>query len=125
MASFAATLNEFQRRSGRSQRAVALAADLDPGRYSRLLSGERQPASREQVLGLAQALRLEPPDTDRLVAAARFLPPSLETVGVDDPAILALLAALTDPALDAPTRQALRRTVIDIAEHWRPARAGR
>jgi hypothetical protein len=125
MASFAATLNEFQRRSGRSQRAVALAADLDPGRYSRLLSGERQPASREQVLGLAQALRLVPADTDRLVAAAGFLPPSLETVGVDDPAILALLAALTDPALDEPARQALRRAVIDIAQHWSPIRSAR
>ena len=123
MASFAATLNEFQRRSGRSQRAVALAAGLDPGRYSRLLSGERQPASREQVLDLAQALRLGPPDIDRLAAAAGFLPPSLETVGVDDPAILALLAALTDPTLDAPARQALRRTVIDIAEHWQPVRS--
>lgn len=118
MTAFARVLNELQRRCGRSQRSIALAAELDPGRYSRLLSGERPPASREQVLALAAALALAAPDTDRLVAAAGFLPPRLEQIGVDDPALLALLAALTNPALGAPARDALRRTIVTIAEHW-------
>ncbi len=118
MSAFAAALNDYQQRSGRSQRTVARAADLDPGRYSRLLSGTHAPASREQVIALAAALRLSPRETDHLVAAAGFLPPGLEAVGVHDPAVAALIAALTAPELDEPARDALRRTVIDIAAHW-------
>ena len=118
MSAFAAVLNDYQRRSGRSQRTVARAADLDPGRYSRLLSGTHAPASREQVIALAAALGLSPRETDHLVAAAGFLPPGLEAVGVHDPAVAALIEALTAPELDEPARDALRRTVIDIAAHW-------
>jgi hypothetical protein len=118
MSSFATVLSALQRRSRRSQRSVALAAELDPGRYSRLLSGERQPASREQVLALAAALALDRRDTDHLVAAAGYLPPSLEQIGVDDPAVLAVLAVLTDPGLSEPARQAFRQTVVAIASHW-------
>ena len=115
---FALVLHDYQRRSGRSQRAVALAADLDPGRYSRLLSGERAPVSREQVLALAEALGLEPRDSDQLVAAAGFLPPRLERIGLDDPALEAVVEALLDPALDDEARQALRRALVAIATHW-------
>lgn len=118
MSSFATVLSALQRRSKRSQRAVALAAALDPGRYSRLLSGQRQPASREQVLALAAALALDRHDTDQLVAAAGYLPPSLEQVGLDDPAVRALLDVLTDPELSEPARRAFRQTIIAIAGHW-------
>jgi hypothetical protein len=118
MRSFADVLSDYQRRAGRSQRAVALAADLDPGRYSRLLSGEREPASRAQVIALAEALGLTRRETDHLTAAAGFLPPGLERAGVDDPAIAALIDALIDPALDEPARAALRRTVAELAAHW-------
>jgi transcriptional regulator with XRE-family HTH domain len=116
--SFVAVLSEYQRRSGRSQRVVALAAGLDPGRYSRLLSGDRPPATREQVLTLAAALGLDRRATDRLVAAAGFLPPGLEQAGVDDPAVAALLDALLTPDLDEPARAALRQAVAEIAAHW-------
>ena len=122
--SFAAVLSEYQRRSRRSQRSVALAADLDPGRYSRLLSGERAPASREQIIALASALGLGQRETDHLVAAAGFLPPGLERVGADDPAIAALTAALAEPTLDDGAREALRRTVIELAAHWHTRRRG-
>jgi hypothetical protein len=33
------------------------------------------------------------------------------------------LAALTDPMLDSAARQALRRVVIDVAEHWQARRS--
>ena len=122
MSAFAAVLNDYQRRSGRSQRTVARAADLDPARYSRLLRGTHAPASREQVIALAAALGLSPRETDHLVAAAGFLPPGLEAVGVHDPAIAALVEALTAPELDESARDALRRTVVDIAAHWQTRR---
>jgi hypothetical protein len=115
-------LSAYQRRSGRSQRTVAKAADLDPGRYSRLLSGERAPASREQVIALAAALRLSRREADHLVGAAGFLPPGLEAVGIDDPAIAALIEALTSTALDESARVALRRTVAELAAHWHARR---
>lgn len=115
---FANLLQDFQRHAGRSQRLVAQAAGLDPGRYSRLLSGERLPASREQVLALADALDLGSAEADRLTAAAGFLPPSIATVGIDDPALTALLAALTRPSLSLPARQALRRTIAELAGYW-------
>jgi hypothetical protein len=124
MSSFATVLREYQRRSGRSQRVVAITADLDPGRYSRLLRGEREPASREQVILLAAALGLNRRATDHLVAAAGFLPPGLERVGADDPALAALIEALTDPALDEAARDALRRTVVELAAHWQKRRPG-
>lgn len=122
MASFATVLGDFQRRCGLSQRAVALAAGLDPGRYSRLLAGERAPAAREQVIALATALGLGGRDADHLVAAAGFLPPGLERIGIDDPAVAALIEALGAPELDAPARAALRRTVVDLAAHWQTRR---
>lgn len=120
---FATVLSDYQRRAGRSQRTVARAADLDPGRYSRLLSGERLPAAREQVVALAAALRLSRRETDHLVGAAGFLPPGLEAAGVDDPAVAALIEALTAPELDEPARQALRRTISEIAAHWSRGRS--
>jgi hypothetical protein len=124
MASFAAVLSDYQRRSGLSQRSVALAAQLDPGRYSRLLVGARPPASREQVIALAAALRLTGRDADRLVAAAGFLPPGLERIGPDDPAVAALIEALSASELDEPARAALRRTVVELAAHWQNRRRG-
>lgn len=119
MTAFADLLGDLQRRAGRSQRAVAQAAGLDPGRYSRILSGASAPTSREQVVALASGLGLDATDTDRLVAAAGYLPPSLEPASMDDPALAALLTALRRPSLDAASRQALRDTIIAIAEHWR------
>jgi transcriptional regulator with XRE-family HTH domain len=119
MTAFTTLLGDLQRQSGRSQRAVAQAAGLDPGRYSRILSGAAVPASREQVQAIASGLGLGAVDTDRLVAAAGYLPPSLEPTSVDDPALAALLTALRRPTLDEASRQALRQTIIAIAEHWR------
>lgn len=119
---FSLLLRGFQRRSGRSQRMVALTAQLDPARYSRLLSGERAPASREQVIALALALRLSQTETDRLAAAAGYLPPGLGAPAYDDPAVVALVDALNDSSLDDSARETLRRVVIDLAAHWHTRR---
>ena len=70
---FGRLLRAYRRREGLSQTALATRAQLGNSHVSRLESGDRQP-SRDTVLALAQALRLNDQQYDRLLVAAGLAP---------------------------------------------------
>lgn len=113
-ASFALLLQEFQARWP-AQRAVARRAGLDHARYNRLLRGAVEPASRDQVLAIARALELSAPETDVLVAAAGFLPPSVPPRLLGNAALRSLLLALRHPSVPDADREELVAHVDHVA----------
>ncbi|MBI3969342.1 MAG: helix-turn-helix domain-containing protein [Chloroflexi bacterium] len=115
--SFGELLRELQRRSERSQRAVALAAGIDPGWYSRLLRGEVAPASRAQIIALATVLAAVAAEIDALLAAAGYLPGSLEAIRLDDPALVAVMSVL-GANLAPDDLAAYRQVVAEISKRW-------
>ncbi len=72
MQTFPEVLADYRKRSGLSQSDIARRAGLSASYVNRLESGDRQPNSRDLVLGLAKALSLSPDDTDRLLLSARY-----------------------------------------------------
>ncbi len=69
---FGATLARYRSTSCISQSALGRAAGCSATMVSRMESGERWPA-RETVTTLADALRLDDDDRDRLFASAGFI----------------------------------------------------
>ena len=66
---------------------------------------------------LATGLRLSPDDTDRLLAAAGFVPAVILRLGAGDPTILRLAQALSDNRVSPDERQRLRQ-VVEAAARW-------
>jgi hypothetical protein len=113
---FAALLQLFQERWP-AQRAIARQAGVDHARYNRLVRGDVAPANRQQVLAIAGALRLNPLETDQLVAAAGYLPPSLSRGSISDPTLRAVLAVLRHPSLPNDERDAFQ-SHVEQAARW-------
>ncbi len=116
MDSFSSLLQLFQARWP-AQRGIARKAGIDHARYNRLVRGDVAPASREQVLAIAAALLLTADETDRLVAAAGYLPPSLPPHVLADPAIRSVLDIVLHPSIPEDERVAFRLHV-EQAAHW-------
>lgn len=113
---FALLLREFQARWP-AQRPMARRAGIDHARYNRLIRGEVEPAGRDQVLDIARALELSARETDVLVAAAGFLPPSLSPRLLGNAAVHSLLRALDHPAIPDDDRAELA-SHVDQAVRW-------
>jgi len=108
---FAELLSGYLERPGVKQSEVAERAGIDPGTITKLKKG--QGTTRETVIRLARALQLSARETDLLVAAAQYLPPSLAEA--DDEALeltLELCRLLTGPVLPAEERQTVRRFLV-------------
>ena len=116
--SFGETLRRFRVAKGWSQAAVAALAGMDRSYVNRLEAGERGAPAQPAVEALAAALELEPQEADQLFVAAGLLPQSLRALGPADPTITLLAQRLTDPALSAASRAALRATIGLILRHW-------
>lgn len=67
-------LSELIERDGRTLNGIALAACLDVGYLWRLRAGDRQRPSRDVLIRLGLALRLDPEEVDQLLVAAEFAP---------------------------------------------------
>ena len=121
---FGAVLRSLRTARGFSQAAVAARAGIDRSYVNRMEAGERGAPAGPAVEALIGALQLDPAEADRLTAAAGLLPRALRRLGPDDPTVLLLAERLTDPALSAGARAALRTTVEAVVRHWSSGGSG-
>jgi hypothetical protein len=73
----AQTLGAYLERDGRSLNRVAQAALIDVAYLWRLREGARRAPSRDLLIRLGLALRLEPEELDELLVAADYAPITL------------------------------------------------
>ncbi len=114
---FGTTLRELREQTALSQSALGRRAQVHASIVSRLESGDRTPSSPGLVEALARGLRLSPDDTDRLLAAAGFVPSVITRLGPGDPTLLLVAQVLTDSRVSDDERQRLR-AVIEAAARW-------
>lgn len=114
---FGTALRELREQSNLSQSALGRRTQVHASIVSRLESGDRTPSSPALVEALATGLRLSPDDTDRLLAAAGFVPAVILRLGAGDPTLLRLAQALSDNRVSPDERQRLRQ-VVEAAARW-------
>lgn len=117
-------LRSLRERAGLTQSALARQAGLNPSFVNRLESGQRG-ADRAVLDALIRALDLGPADADRFLVASLELPPeharrllagsrladAVIRLGVDDPTLERVAAALADERLTPAGRDSLRRAI--------------
>ena len=114
---FGSTLRELREQTDLSQSAIGRRAQVHASIVSRLESGDRTPSSPGLVEALARGLQLSPDDTDRLLAAAGFVPAVITRLGAGDPTLLLVAQVLTDSRVSDDERQRLR-DVVEAATRW-------
>lgn len=103
--------------TGVSQTALGHAAGVHASYVHRLESGERTPPTREAVLALARALQATPVERDRLLGTAGYLPLSLQTLGLADSTLSALIEVLTNHERSLAARTDFRAAGRSTAAH--------
>ena len=119
MESFGAVLQGYRQRTGLSQLALARVSGVHASIINRFERDERRPADREVIDQLATGLELTPPECDRLLAAASFLPSSIERLGAADPDLLLVADLLVDERIPIAEREEFRTLLRIIARRWR------
>lgn len=114
---FGALLRHYRTRQGLSQFYLAQLLNLTPSNISRWESGKRSPPDRDTTLGLADALDLEPRDTNLLLAAAGYM--QVEGGGIDfgDPLLRSLATTLAGDMPQAQ-RALFRRQLEELLSIW-------
>lgn len=122
-AEFGSLLRRKRTAAGLSQSALAKAAEISPSHLHRMEKGERNPPPADKVLRIADALRLSPAETDRLLVAAGYaprygsLPSSTARPGIS-PEVSALIYEVTNAILrvteDPDLTPAQREDVVHI-----------
>lgn len=107
---FGALLRSLRERQGVSQSKLAERAEFDHSYVSRLESGARMPA-REAVDRLGEALNLERPQLDGLLAAAGFLPRDVTSLLSNEPVIGEVLDLLQDETVPTEYRDNMREVL--------------
>jgi transcriptional regulator with XRE-family HTH domain len=107
---FAPLLREYRDRSRLSQSRLAEAAGFDHSYVSRLESGTRMP-TREAVIKLGEAMRLEESDRDALLAAAGFMPGRIESLLAGEPVLSEALRLLQNRSIPAEIRDDVRNMI--------------
>lgn len=115
---FGTALRFFRLRACHSQNSLAKVVGINASYINRLETGEREAPTREVVMALARALTLTIEETDRLVASAGQLPPSLQKLGPDDSTVAAVVAVLTNDRLSPECRADLRAVIETICIRW-------
>lgn len=105
---FPQMLQSLRDQRGLSKADLAKRTGCDPSTITRFEQGSRAP-DRETIIQLAESMVLPLIDRDRLLAAAGF-----RSVIWDDPMLIDLAQALTDPRLPEEAAAELR-TVIRMA----------
>lgn len=111
---FGVALRQLRAERCVSQSKLAERADYDHSAVSRWEAGTRTP-TRDAITRLAAALTLTPDDTDRLLAAAGFLPKDGVSLLTDEPEVARVLHLLADPAVPSVVRDAIRAQLAGIA----------
>ncbi len=119
MASFAELLKSYREQVRMSQRSLARTSHINPAIISRLESGDRLPSGPAQVLAITQALALDEPRANRLLASAGYWPKAILELGPQDETLLAIAGVLTDGVLSADVRNRFRQVVQLLADQWR------
>ena len=107
---FAPYLREMRDRGRLSQSRLAEAAGFDHSYVSRLESGSRMP-TRDAVLKLAGALKLDEHDRDGLLAAAGFMPGRIESLLAGEPVLSEALGFLQNRAVPVEVRDDVRNMI--------------
>lgn len=115
--SFGTVLRAYRQRARLSQSEVARRAGLDPSFVNRLESGQRS-AERPIAERLANALGIDPAETDRLLAAGGHLPRLFDRVGLQDPTLQIVVQILGDESLPTEERDDFREVIRLIGERW-------
>jgi transcriptional regulator with XRE-family HTH domain len=116
--SFGAMLRRCRQQTGLSQNALARLVSIDASYIHRLESGERDAPTRQVIEALARALLLTMAESDCLLFAAGYVPPSLRQLGPNDSTIAAVTRILTDDRLSSAARADFRAVVETIAARW-------
>lgn len=104
-AEFPTLLRALRDARGFSKAELAKRTGFDPSTMTRFEQGSRAP-DRQTVIQLAQAMVLPLTDCDRLLAAAGF-----RSVIWDDPMLVDLADALSDPLLPEDARVEMRSVI--------------
>jgi transcriptional regulator with XRE-family HTH domain len=119
METFGTVLAAYRTRQGLSQLGLAKISGVHASIINRFERDERQPADRDMIDRLAEALQLTPAEHDRLLAAGRFFPAPIERLGAADPDLLLLADILSDETIPASDREELRQVLRAVARRWR------
>ena len=76
-AELASVISTYLQRDGRSLNRIALASLMDVAYLWRLKEGDRRRPSRDVLIRLSLALRLDPKELDELLVAADYAPITL------------------------------------------------
>lgn len=117
---FGPLLRQYREAGGMTQLALARAVGVNSGYISRLEAGARVAPAADLVHALATALALPPGPTDRLLAAAGYLPPSLAQLDLADPTLRLVLRLLTDEQVPEPERAEFREIIRLVVHRWLP-----
>lgn len=117
---FGALLKSMRERRNVSQSKLAERADFDHSYVSRLESGARMP-TREAVDRLGDALGLERPQLDSMLAAAGFLPRDVSSLLSAEPVVGEVLDLLQDEAVPPEYRHNMRQVIHLLVQQARYA----
>lgn len=117
-AEFGTLLKSLREKRGVSQSKLAERAEFDHSYVSRLESGARMP-TREAVDRLGEALALDQPQLDALLAAAGFLPRDVTSLLSSEPVIGEVLDLLQDETFPTEYRDNIRQVLQLIAQQAR------
>lgn len=115
---FGVLLKSLREKRGISQTKLSERAEFDHSYVSRLESGARMP-TREAVDRLGEALNLEEPQLDSLLAAAGFLPRDIASLLSSEPVLGEILDVLQDEAVPSEYRDNLRQVLSLLAKQAR------
>ena len=115
---FGVLLKNLREKRGVSQSKLAERAEFDHSYVSRLESGARMP-TRDAVERLAEALKLEQPQLDSLLAAAGFLPRDITSLLTNEPVIGEVLDFLQNEEVPSEFRDNMRQVLQLLAKQAR------
>ena len=111
---FGALLKTSREKRSVSQSKLAERAGFDHSYVSRLESGARMP-TREAVDRLGEALMLDRPQLDSLLASAGFLPKDVSSLLTSEPVIGEVLDILQNEAVPSEYRENMRQVLHLLA----------
>jgi transcriptional regulator with XRE-family HTH domain len=119
---FAHLLKQYREQGRVSQSRLAELSGFDHSYVSRLESGHRSP-TREAVIRFAEALSLDQPDRDNLLAAAGFMPTRVESLLADEPVLTEVFQLLQSPSVPQSVREDVRQMLQLVLRQARLAAA--
>ncbi len=120
--SFSAIMRDYREAMGSSRNALAHKVGVDPSYLTRLEHGDREPPRQHIVEAIARELGLNQEQSNHLLAAAGYCPPSVTHVGGWSPAFQALVSVLGNPLISASERQEFEQLVVSLGKKWGPSK---